>query len=286
MTFKAFGASSRRCACSSWAALFDAAFNRWLGSHRCCWYYVAALCAPLRNPTYVQPFLVLALWICMLNWYGVDHRHIFFEPPPLRRSPRLHIGIARSQLWIWRAPEVNRDRFLSIVSCHTVQPSECKKYTVKRKTIHPPQRLPEFLWRPPPLLLKCTTHLLALLCCARLPLQLYILSQPACPLLVSFLSIFDACKDTVVLPSLFPKLPLPSSMTSHSTRDILTTLVRLVQKAFLYKHVFLQDFGTGVSFSWRSWSPSSISPFDLDRSPLLPSPEMIGVAPHCYRHQN
>ena len=34
------------------------------------------------------------------------------------------------------------------------------------------------------------------------------------------------------------------------------------------------------------FSPSSIASFDLDRSPLLPSREMIGVVPHCNRHQN
>ena len=79
-------------------------------------------------------------------------------------------------------------------SCHIVQLSE----------------LPECLWRPPPLLLKCTTYLLALLYCARLSLQLCILSLPACPLLMSFfsfLTMFDAYKDTVVSPSLFEKKP-------------------------------------------------------------------------------
>ena len=158
-------------------------------------------------------------------------------------------------------------------SCHIVQHSECQKYTAKMKTI--------------PLTTITTPREVH-----NSPLVPSVLRASASAIMYPFLASLSPAGELLLLfddvrclqrhrslaffvPKTFP----PSPMTNHLSRDILTTLVRLVAKASPCTCVFLQDFVTGVSFFWRSWSvPVPVS------SRLRRLHHLISIDLRCFPH--
>ena len=172
-------------------------------------------------------------------------------------------------------------------SCHIVQPSECQKYTPKRKTI------PLTTITTPP-----EVH--------NSPLVPVVLRASASAMMYPFLASLSPAGELRLLYDNFPcqkrhrSLAFLVANTLSSTFDepsnkghpnhlgppclgsfsVCTCLPsRLWGWCLVLQEVL-------VSFRFCVFSPSSIASFDLDRSPLLPSLDMIGVVPHCYRHQN